>query len=199
MNKSQLLEHLERQGFPKHILKAFEKIKREDFIPEDYKEHAYDDNPIPLGYGATTSQPYTIAFMLDKLELKENKNQKILEIGSGSGYVLALLQEITKGKIYGVEIIKALADQSKKVLKNNKNIKIIHKSGKNGSPENTPYDKILISASCSEIPKHLTKQLKDNGIIVASVQHSLVKIKKQKDKVEIKEFPGFVFVPLVDK
>src|SRR3989344_3364583 len=103
MNKAQLLKSLKAQGFPEKILDAFGEIHREDFVPENLKEYAYYDEALPLESSATISQPYTIAFMLNLLELK--KGQKILEIGSGCGYVLALLNEITKGKIYGIEII----------------------------------------------------------------------------------------------
>ena len=204
MNKSQLISYL-RNYFPNHIIKAFEYIKREDFIPKEYKKYAYEDTPIPIHEtGATISQPYTIAFMLDKLELKPNSEQKTLEIGSGSGYVLALIEKITKGKTYGVEIIKHLADKSKKLLKDNKNIIIIHKSGIKGLSRHAPYDRILVSASIKDkkVLDVLVKQLKNNGIIVASVGYSVIKIKKQeikgKIKIETREFPGFVFVPLVD-
>ena len=204
MNKLQLISYLKREGFSEKIVNAFEKVKRENFVPERYKEYAYEDNPIPVGYGATTSQPYTIAFMLNELELEKNTKFKVLEIGSGSGYVLALLSEITKGKIYGVEIIKELVEKSKETLNklNYKDIKVINKSGKNGLPEHAPYDRILISAACPDLEtaKALANQLKENGVIVASVKYSIFKIKKQKGKItDVKEFPGFVFVPLVEE
>lgn len=199
MNKSQLIGHLKKQGFSEKTIKAFEKVKREDFISPTLKSIAYTDMPLPIAETATISQPYTIAFMLDKLELK--KGNKVLEIGSGSGYVLALINKITNSKTYGVEIIKSLTERSKKVLKNNKNIKVITKSGKQGLPKYAPYDRILISAACPDLgtAKNLAKQLKENGIIVASVQYSIVRIKKQKGKITTEEYPGFVFVPLVDK
>lgn len=201
MNKTQLIESLKKQGFPQHILRAFEKVKREDFVPEQYKEYTYDDGPLPIGHGQTISQPYTISFMLNLLELTPNSKQKILEIGSGSGYVLALINNITNSKVYGVEIIKELAEKSKQTLKKYKNITVISKSGKNGLPKYTPYDRILISAACPDLEtvKNLTKQLKENGIIVASVKWSVFKIKKQKGKITTQEYPGFVFVPLVDE
>lgn len=197
MNKKQLIESLKHSGFPDNIIKAFEKIKRENFIPKEYKESAYEDAPLPIGQGATISQPYTIAFMLDLLDLQ--KNQKILEIGSGSGYVLALLEEITKGEIHGVEIIPEIAKQSQKLLKKNPNITIYNKNGKTGLSKYAPYDRILISAACKDLPTHLVEQLKDKGIIVASVRSSIYQIKKQDGKIDIKEYPGFVFVPLVDE
>ena len=204
MNKPQLMSHLRKQGFSENIVKAFEKVKREEFVLPEHKAYTYEDNPLPIGFGATISQPYTIAFMLDKLELEKNPKLKVLEIGSGSGYVLALLKEITKGKIYGVEIIKELVDKSKETLKklNYKNIKVINKSGFKGLPENAPYDRILVSAACSnlETAKNLVSQLKENGIIVASVKWSVFKIKKEKGEItEVKEFPGFAFVPLVEE
>jgi len=156
MDKTSLIIYLKSQGFPEKIISAFKKIHRENFIPKELKSQAYEDNALPIGHDVTISQPYTIAVMLNLLELKTG--QKILEIGSGSGYVVALLEEITKGKVYGVEIIKELADKSKKKLKNHKNIKIINASGKLGLPKFAPYDRILISASANEIPYHLAGQ-----------------------------------------
>jgi len=198
MDKQQLLESLKYNGFHEKIINAFAKVKREDFIPEQYQNLAYEDIALPLEQVATISQPYTIAFMLNLLELQPNKNQKILEIGSGSGYVLALISEIIKkGKIYGIEIISSLANKSKKLLKRDKKITILNKDGSNGLPEKAPFDRILISASANEIPSHLYQQLKNNGILVAPVRDSIFQIRKKNKKIEIKEFPGFVFVPLV--
>ncbi len=202
MNKTQLITGLKNYGFSEEILRAFEKVPRENFVPESLKEYAYYDDALPLEEGATISQPYTIAFMLNLLELKkeskEGEKQRILEIGSGSGYVLALLSEITKGEIYGLEIIESLAEKSKKILKKYKNITVYNKDGSKGLPEKAPLDRILISAAADEIPKHLFFQLEDKGILVAPVGNSIFQIKKEKGKIRIKEFPGFVFVPLRD-
>ena len=195
MNKKELLTTLKDQGFSKNIINTFEKIKREQFIPEAFKPLAYNNEALPLERGATISQPYTIAFMLALLELKPS--HKILEIGSGSGYVLALLNELTKGDIYGIEIIHSLYISSKQTLSKHKNIKIINKNGSKGLIENAPFDRILISASSDKVPSHLYKQLKDEGIIVAPVKNSIFQIRKHNSKLSIKEFPGFVFVPLV--
>jgi protein-L-isoaspartate(D-aspartate) O-methyltransferase len=199
MNKHQLIESLKKQGFSEKILEAFEKVKRENFVPIEFRESAYEDIPLPIGLAQTISQPYTIAFMLNLLELENKENLKILEIGSGSGYVLALINEISKNSgIYGVEIIKSLAESSKLRLKNNKNIKIIHGNGSRGLEEYAPYDRILISASYNEIPEHLYPQLREKGIIAASVQSSIFQIKKENNRIIKKEFPGFAFVPLVE-
>lgn len=196
MNKPQLLTHLEKQGFSDKILNAFEKIKRENFIDKNLKQHAYLDEPLPISHGQTISQPYTVAFMLNLLELKNN--QKILEIGSGSGYVLALINEISKkSKIYGVERIEELVQKSSNVLKTKKNISIICEDGSKGLKKYAPYDRILISASAEKIPSHLYSQLKSNGIMVCPVKNSIFQIKRKKLRIEKKEFPGFVFVPLI--
>jgi len=197
MNKQELITHLKNEGFSRDIIRAFEKVSREKFIPEKMKSLAYYDEALPLENGATISQPTTIAFMLTLLELK--KGQKILEIGSGSGYVIALMNEITKGKIYGIEIIKSLAQKSKARFKKNKNIKILNRNGENGLPEEAPFDRMLISASADKIPKHLYNQLKPNGILVTPVKYSIWQIKKTKKGFMEKEYPGFVFIPLISK
>lgn len=250
MNKEQLLKELKLQGFSELILKAFEKVKRENFIPEPLKSFAYNNEPLPIANGATISQPYTIAFMLNLLELEKltnvdnkklltdknnklgssnkyeepslpkiqrfsinsknitNKNfngkLKILEIGSGSGYVLALIDEILKllkirgYEIYGVEIIKYLVGGSKKILEKNKKIIIVNKDGSKGLPEKKPFDRILVSAAFEKIPENLFNQLENNGILVTPVRNSIFQFKKIKGKIKTKEFPGFVFVPVIE-
>lgn len=196
MDKKELIISLKKEGFSDKILKAFSKIKRERFLPKNLRKHAYEDTPLPIGGGATISQPYTIAFMLSLLELKDNL--KILEIGSGSGYVLALINEISRNsKIYGIERIKILVENSGKIIKS-KNIKIIYGDGSKGLKKSAPFDRILISAACPNFPENLYDQLNEEGIIVASVKNSIFQIKKDKNKkIEIREFPGFVFVPLL--
>jgi len=196
VNKQELIESLRREGFSEIILKAFEKVRREDFIPKNLIGVAYDDMALPLEKGATISQPYTIAFMLRLMELK--KGQKILEIGSGCGYVLALLLEITNGETYGVEIIKSLADKSKKTLVGYKKVGVFAKDGSRGLKEKGPFDRILISASASEMPEVLYEQLKDGGILVCPVGNSIWQIKKVDGEIIRKEFPGFAFVSLTD-
>ena len=194
MNKKELLHSLKEKGFSQRIIKTFEHVERKKFIPESLEKYSYEDTALPLVEGSTISQPSTIAFMLELLELKGSSKETILEIGSGSGYVLALLSQLTKGKIYGVEIIKSLVEQSKKILKN-KNIKIYNKDGSQGLPEQAPFDRILISAAANEIPKHLYSQLKEKGILVAPVKNSIYQIKKENNHFKEKEFYCFVFVP----
>jgi len=167
MNKTQLLQSLKQQGFSRKIIDAFKKVKREDFVPEEIKHRAYEDRAQPIGKDQTISQPYTIAMMLYLLEIKQG--QKVLEVGSGCGYVLALINTITKSKVYGIEIIKALAEKSKQNLKDYPNIKVYNKNGNKGLKEHSPFERILISAACEKIPETLLNQLADNGILVAPV------------------------------
>ncbi len=198
MNKRKLLENLRREGFSDEIIKAFRKTRRGKFVSDIYKRYAYEDIALPLEYGATISQPSTIAFMLNLLELK--KGHKILEIGSGCGYVLAILYEITKGEIYGIEVIKSLAEKSKKTLRNlgYVNIKVIDKNGYFGLTAKAPFDRILISAAADKVPEHLFLQLKGNGIMVVPVGNSIFKFRKRKEKILTEEFSGFAFVPLIE-
>jgi protein-L-isoaspartate(D-aspartate) O-methyltransferase len=198
MDKSTLLSSLKEKEFNREIVQAFSEVKREDFVPAHLAPYAYEDMALPTEVGSTISQPYTIAFMLSLLNPKEN--QKILEIGSGSGYVLALLSKIIKkGELYGLEINKSLAIKSMKLLDSDPNIDIILKSGFSGFPSKAPFDRILVSAACPDmrIPLQLTDQLSPNGIMIAPVQSSIYQFTKSPDgKIQKREFPGFAFVPL---
>jgi protein-L-isoaspartate(D-aspartate) O-methyltransferase len=196
MNKDAIISQLKKQGFSEKIIDAFSKVKRENFIPDRFAGYAYEDMALPIEEGTTISQPSTIAFMLNLLDLKQN--QKILEIGSGTGYALALMSEIIKdGRIYGIELNKHLAVKSKKLLSNDSNIEVLSMNGFNGLPQFAPFDRILISATSSVKPTHLYSQLSDSGIIVFPVKQSIFQIKKENGKITEKEFPGFVFVPLL--
>lgn len=195
MKKQKLVNELKKEGFNEKIIKAFEKVRREYFVPEAYKSEAYENVPLPIGHEQTISQPYTIAFMLELLDIK-NK-EKILEVGSGSGYVLALIKEIAPyNEIYGIEIIKELQEKSKELLKNKK-IKIFNCDGKKGLKEKSPFDKILVSAAANKIPEELIKQLKINGKLVMPLNNKIIQLEKKQNKNIIKEFYGFSFVPLV--
>jgi protein-L-isoaspartate(D-aspartate) O-methyltransferase len=197
MDKLSLIKSLKYHKFSKSIINAFSKVPRESFLSKNLKPYAYKDIALPLKKGATISQPYTIAYMLTLLKLKPK--QKILEIGSGSGYVLALINEISKkSKIYGIEIIPSLAKKSKNYLKNYKNIKIINKDGYNGLTKFAPFDRILVSASSNLLPIHLSKQLKKNGILIAPVKESIFQIIKKNKDLIFNEHPGFIFVPLIN-
>jgi protein-L-isoaspartate(D-aspartate) O-methyltransferase len=203
MDKIQLLKSLKQEGFSKDITGAFSKVRREDFLPDNLRHKAYDDTALPIGDGQTISQPYTIAAMLSLLGLK--KGQKVLEIGSGCGYVLALISDIAgkKGKVCGIEIIRSLADKSRINLQDYNNIEVFCANGYDGLNEKAPFDRIIISAALEEIPGPLVEQLKEGGIIVAPIgspyEQALTSFQKANGKLEIREeIPGFIFVPFVD-
>lgn len=190
------------------IIDAFKKIKRHDFVrPEDAGQTEIDA-PLSIGRGQTISQPATVAFMLEKLRPK--RGEKILDVGSGSGWTAALLADIigSEGKVYGLERIKELADfatgnLNKYNLIKNGSVQIFCTDGYKGLPEFAPFDKILISAAAELVPDELLKQLKIGGRMVLPIgrQHESQAIevieKIRENRYNRKSFPGFVFVPLV--
>ena len=201
MNKQNLLEKLKKDNVPEKILEAFAKVRREDFVPSNIPQAMiYEDIALSIGYNQTISQPFTIAVMLHLLDLK--KGQKVLEVGSGCGYVLALISEITKNRVYGIEVVEKLADKSRENLINY-DAEIYNRNGKFGLKEKLPFERILISAACKEVPKTLLNQLTDNGILVAPVENSddecsMIKIQREKNKfVEKERIPHFSFVKFV--
>ena len=195
MDKESMLKILKSEGFSDKIIRAFHDVRREDFVPDEMKKYAYANDALPIGHQQTISQPSTIAFMLSLLELKDK--QKILEVGSGSGYVLALMARISgNSEIYGIERIRELAERSRTILKNFSNVQIINNDGSKGLKDKAPFDRILVSAKCSELPEALIEQLEQGGILVMPLGNSIIKLRKNK-KLEIEEYPGFVFVPLI--
>ncbi|HLC36462.1 MAG TPA: protein-L-isoaspartate(D-aspartate) O-methyltransferase [archaeon] len=183
---------------------AFLKTAREEFLPENLKEYAYADNAFPIGFNQTISQPSTIAIMLELLSVK--KNQKVLEVGSGSGYVLALLSDLVgeKGKVFGVEIIPELAEISKKHLNKLKikNAQVVQGDGSIGLKKAAPFDRILFSAAAPAVPEELIEQLNENGKIVGPTgdmfSQDLIIIEKVNGKINKKIHPvmKFMFVPM---
>ncbi|MFP4515088.1 MAG: protein-L-isoaspartate O-methyltransferase [Parcubacteria group bacterium] len=194
-NKEKLLKSLKEQGCDDEIVEAFKKVDREKYLSEDKKEFAYEDVALPIGYEQTISQPSTIAFMLDLLNL-HNKH-KVLEVGCGSGYLLNLLAEMGYNlEIYGTELLKELADLASERLKEYSNVKIYHTPNSLGLSDKAPFDRIIVSAGSDKIPKELFNQLKEGGVMVIPINNSLYKITKTDDKKQIIEYPGFQFVPL---
>ena len=200
-----LISDLIYQGYLKtdRIIDAFSKIRRVDFVPEDLESASQANIPLPIGQGQTISQPLTVAFMLEKLGALPG--DKVLDVGSGSGWTTALLAHIVGkyGKVIGMERIKELCNFginniSKYHLIEGGQVKIICADGTKGYINEAPYDRILVSASAKEIPKELKKQLKVGGRMVIPVESSIWALEKISDKdFREVEYPGFVFVPLV--
>ena len=163
---------------------------------------AYEDIPLSIGWNATISQPTTVMIMTNALEVEENN--KILEIGTGSGYQAAILSLLAeKGKIFTTEIIHELADFAKSNLKDYKNIQVIETDGSRGYEKEKPYDRIIFTVAIPKIEDFILAQLKDPGILLAPVGdrylQELIKITKKALKIK-KEFLGyFQFVPLKGK
>lgn len=199
----QLIENLIRSGYLKtpEIISAFYKIDRADFISEKLKTEAYANMPLPIGYGQTISQPLTVAFMLELLQ--PAKDDRILDVGSGSGWQSSLLAHIVgeKGKVFAIERISELSELGKNNSKKYgfKNLEFIVGDGSAGYEKEAPYDKIIVAAAASEkIPSALKKQLKVGGRLVIPAQNSIwLVVKRKEDEYAEKEFPGFVFVPLI--
>ena len=185
------------------IISAFHKIDRADFVPEELKSEAAANTPLPIGYGQTISQPLTVAFMLELL--KPKKGNKILDVGSGSGWQSSLLACIvgTNGKVFAVERIPELSEFGRENSQkyNFENLEFITGDGSRGYEKEALYDRIIVAASAfSKIPEELKKQLKIGGRLVVPVKNSIwLVIRKAANEYEEKEFPGFVFVPLIEE
>lgn len=181
------------------VLNAMLKIERHKFVPEQYQDLAYIDEPLPIGYGQTISQPYIVALMTQLLELKGD--ERILEIGTGSGYQAAVLAEIVK-EVYTIEIIPQLANRAEKLLKElgYKNIFIKVGDGYLGWPEYAPFDGIIVTCAPDHIPQPLIEQLKDGGKIVipvGEIHQELVVVEKQKEKIIKRRVIPVRFVPMI--
>jgi protein-L-isoaspartate(D-aspartate) O-methyltransferase len=189
----------------KSIEDTLRKYKREFFVPESMKHLAYRDFPISIGFNQTISQPSTVVAMTEALDVK--KDQKILEIGTGSGWQAAILSHLVgeKGFVYTIEVIEELAEFAKNNIKRLgiKNIEIFVKDGSLGLKEKAPFDRIIVTAACPDTPKPLLDQLKIDGIIVIPIGNLYLQemyvVKKLKDKIEKKSIGSFMFVPLVGR
>ncbi len=202
------LKMIETQLIPrgindKNVLKAMKKIPRDIFVPKEYKDKAYEDHPLPIGTGQTISQPYIVALMTQVLEL--TGKEKVLEIGTGSGYQTAILAELSY-RIYTVERVKALSEKAQEVLKslNYENIYFKIGDGTEGWEEYSPYDRIIVTAAANLVPQPLIEQLSsDNGKMVIPIgerfSQVLTLITKKQNKVEEKGICDCVFVPLIGK
>lgn len=201
--QDRLLQYLENQvGFASDaVARAFKTVDRAEFVLPENREHAYFDYPLPIGFGQTISQPSTVLFMLNLLDAKPG--DKVLDIGSGSGWTTVLLARMVgkKGRVYGLEIVPELKAFGAENLQkfNLPQAEILQaQKGKDGLPKQAPFDRILVSASADNVPKKLIGQLKIGGRLVLPVKNSVWRIDRiSKNQTQAQEFPGFVFVPLL--
>jgi len=185
-----------------HIVEAFKKVSRANFMIDEYKNMADVDNAFPIGHGQTISQPSTVAFMLEKLQ--PQLGQKVLDIGSGSGWTTALLAHIVgeKGKIYAVEINPKIFEFGRKNVKRLgfKNIEFINADASGGLAKFSPYDRILVSAEVHKIPVEIKKQLGEAGRAIIPSEGALTLIERiGRNKFREERFPFFAFVPMRGK
>ncbi len=199
VRKIRLILELREAGIANSkVLSALEKIPREKFIPETYRNQAYENIALPIGDNQTISQPYVVAKMTDLLEVE--KNNKILEIGTGSGYQCAILSKLAR-RVYTIERIKNLHNKSTKIFQelNLTNIVAKYEDGNNGWVEQIPFDRIIFTAATKSISKKIFSQIKDNGIIVCPIvkenKQVIVKYKRKNNKVISEEFDDVLFVP----
>jgi protein-L-isoaspartate(D-aspartate) O-methyltransferase len=150
------------------VLAAMAKVPREEFIPADEQREAYEDGPLPIGYGQTISQPYIVAFMTEQLRPKPS--DRVLEIGTGSGYQAAILSELVS-EVYSIEITEPLAKNAEATLQRlgYKNVHVKIGDGYKGWPEEAPFDAIIVTCAPDKVPQPLVDQLKDGGRVVIPV------------------------------
>jgi protein-L-isoaspartate(D-aspartate) O-methyltransferase len=204
MGSKGLADYLKETGVVRTrlVYKAFVGVDRREFVPEEYRDMAYVDEALPIGHGQTISQPYTVAFMLELL--KPQPGQKILDVGSGSGWTTALLAHVVgaKGAIFGVELVPELVEYGKRNLKKFSFPWATIQQAKPkafGLPEHAPYDRILVSAAATEVPGELLKQLHAPGRLVIPIGSAIMLFDKDKNgNVQQQRHEGFVFVPLLE-
>lgn len=198
--RNKLVKMLEKKGISDpRVLAAIGKVPRHFFFENALLEHAYQDKAFPIGEGQTISQPYTVAFQSEKLEIRPG--DKILEIGTGSGYQACILMELG-ARVYTIEYNRVLFEQTRHFLPEmGYKPYFFHGDGSKGLPAKAPFNKIIVTAGAPVIPKSLTDQLADGGILIIPVgdreSQRMIRIRKAGDKLLKEEFTNFAFVPLL--
>ncbi len=203
LKKQMVREQIENRGISeRRVLEAFLKVDRHEFIPEGLQKDAYADFPVPIGDGQTASQPYIVALMTELLKLKGG--EKVLEVGSGSGYQTAILLALS-AQVFCVERIAGLAETADSNLRRlgYSNYRLRVGDGTLGWEQMAPFDRILVAAASTEVPGPLIEQLKDGGIMLIPLgdhfEQTLTAIEKKGADTPRKSICGCVFVPLVGK
>ena len=199
--KEMVVSQIEQRGVSaSDVLEAINTVPRHLFVPEDYLSQAYADHPLPIGYGQTISQPYIVALMTEKIQVK--RGDKVLEIGTGSGYQAAILAQLGV-EVYSVEIIPELAQAADERLKQlSYPVAVKQGDGYLGWEEHAPYDAIIVTAAPDHVPQPLVKQLKDGGRLVIPIGpqggfQTLWQFTRQSDDLKAIDLGGVLFVPLV--
>lgn len=200
--KSMVKEQIVARGISDDkITNALLKVERHLFVPHSYKTYAYEDRPLPIGEGQTISQPYIVAYMTDVLNL--SRSDKVLEIGTGSGYQAAILGELCDS-VFTIEIFETLGKRSKLLLKElgYKNVHVKIGDGYKGWEEFAPYDAIIVTCAPTDIPQPLKEQLKEGGRMIIPVgdryYQELVYLRKINNKLERESILPVRFVPMID-
>ena len=196
--------YIDKTAFDPAVMRAMLQVPRHEFVPQSLRHLAYANRPLPIGRGQTISQPYIVALMTDLLAIKPG--DKVLEIGTGSGYQAAILAELTD-KVYSIEIIKPLAERASSILKklNYHNVTTLTADGYYGWTKHAPFDAIIVTAAASHIPPPLIKQLKSGGRMIIPVgtrfmvQHLVMVEKLDNEKIKTKQILPVRFVPLTGK
>lgn len=200
--RRRLIEGLRRKGIQDQaVLQAMENLPRHFFLDKAFEEHAYEDKPFPIGNDQTISQPYTVAFQTQLLQV--HKRSKVLEIGTGSGYQAAVLAAMG-ARVYTVERYEALYLKAKAILDalGLKNVRCFFRDGSKGLPEYAPFDRIIVTAGAEEVPEVLKQQLAIGGILVIPVGkevQTMLRITRTAENTYLTEKEGdFRFVPFLE-
>lgn len=199
--KAMVVDQIEERGIrDRRILKVMETVPRHEFVPEEYRTFAYDDSPLPIGEGQTISQPYIVALMTECLNLEGH--EKVLEVGTGSGYQAAILCELAK-EVYTIEILETLAERAEELLQKlgYKNVKVKCGDGYLGWEEYAPFDGIIVTCAPDHIPRSLIDQLAEGGRMVIPVgeidfPQVLKLVEKREGEVTVRNVVPVRFVPM---
>lgn len=198
--RNKLVKNLQKKGISdERVLDAIGRVPRHFFFDNALLDHAYQDKAFPIGEGQTISQPYTVAFQTEKLEIKPM--EKVLEIGTGSGYQAAILMEMG-ARVYTIEYNRKLYETVKEFLpKMGYKPYFFFGDGSKGLPAKAPFNKIIVTAGAPVIPKALTEQLADDGMLIIPVgdreRQRMIRIRKTNGKLVQEDFENFAFVPLL--